>query len=178
MIHRAYQNDWSLYGATVMALTGALEGAIARGASMAAICAEDVPAMTDDAIARETKGTYLGESQVRRYQTYCKAWGPAGSVPKDFYEPVRSKVPALLIAGVLDPATPPEMAEQAARDLSNSRVIAIKEGTHGTGSPCIDGLIADFVQRGSTTALDASCADQIHLPPFVPNPAGKSDKGQ
>jgi hypothetical protein len=156
-----------------MTVNGALEGVIARGASMAAVCAEDLPGLTDDVIRRETTGTYLGDSQVRRYQTYCKAWGPAGAIPKDFYEPVRSKVAALLIAGVLDPATPPEMAEQAARNLTNSRVIAIKEGTHGTGSPCIDGMIADFVKQGSPSGLDASCADQIHLPPFAPNPGGK-----
>jgi hypothetical protein len=76
-------------------------------------------------------------------------------------------VRALLISGVLDPANPPEMAQHAAQYLPNSRMIAIKEGTHGTGSPCIDGLVADFVQQGSAAGLDASCADQIHLPPFA-----------
>jgi hypothetical protein len=39
--------------------------------------------------------------------------------------------------------------------------------THGTGSPCIDGLIANFVAQGSAAGLDFSCADQIHLPPFL-----------
>jgi pimeloyl-ACP methyl ester carboxylesterase len=173
VIHHAYQGNWSGYGGIVVALSKQLEGATARGASMAAVCAEDVPGLTDSVIRRETKGTYLGDSQVHRYQAYCKAWGRAGAIPKDFYEAVRSKVPTLLIAGALDPATPPEMAEQAARDLTNSRVIAVKEGTHGTGSSCIDGLIAEFVKQGSPSGLDASCADQIHLPPFLPNPDGK-----
>jgi hypothetical protein len=91
-------------------------------------------------------------------------------VPKNFYAPVRSSVPTLLISGVLDPATPPAMAEQAAHDLTNSRLVAVKQGTHGTGSPCIDGLVADFVKQGSVAGLDASCADQIHLPPFVAKP--------
>jgi hypothetical protein len=73
----------------------------------------------------------------------------------------------LLISGVLDPATPPEMAQQAAHDLANSRLIAIKEGTHGTGSPCINRLVSEFVEQGAAAGLDASCADQIHLPPFA-----------
>jgi pimeloyl-ACP methyl ester carboxylesterase len=167
MIHNANQGDWTIYADSVLALTGALEGVVARGMSLAAICAEDVPGLTDAFIKRETQGTYLADAQVRRYQTYCKTWGTVGSIPKDFYAPIHSQVPTLLISGVLDPATPPEMAQQAAHDLPNSRLIAIKEGTHGTGSPCIDGLVADFVQQASAAKLDASCADQIHLPPFV-----------
>jgi pimeloyl-ACP methyl ester carboxylesterase len=167
MIHSASQGDWSTYGNAVLFLTKNLEGIVARGMSMAVICTEDIPGLTDSYIRQETQGTYLGDAQVRRYQTYCKTWGTPGSIPKDFYAPIRSQVPTLLISGVLDPATPPEMAQHAAHDLPNSRLIAIKEGTHGTGAPCIDGLVADFVQQGSAAGLDASCADQIHLPPFV-----------
>jgi pimeloyl-ACP methyl ester carboxylesterase len=167
MVHNAYQGDWTTYADSVLFLTSRLENVVTRGMSLAAICAEDVPGLTDTFIKRETQGTYLGDAQVRRYQTYCKTWGPVGSIPKDFYASIHSEVPTLLISGVLDPATPPEMAQQAAHDLPNSRLIAIKEGTHGTGSPCIDGLVADFVQQGSAAKLDASCADQIHLPPFV-----------
>jgi pimeloyl-ACP methyl ester carboxylesterase len=167
MVHNAYQGDWTTYANSVLFLTSRLEGVVARGMSLAAICAEDMPGLTDAFIQRETHGTYLGDAQVRRYQTYCKTWGPVGSIPKDFYAPIHSPVPTLLISGALDPATPPELAQQAAHDLPNSRLIAIKEGTHGTGSPCIDGLVADFVQQGSAAKLDASCADQIHLPPFV-----------
>ena len=173
IVHSAYQDDWSPYGNTVMAFAGALEGVVARGASFAAICAEDVPGLTEAVIRRGVESTYLGDSQVRRYQKYCEAWGPTVAMSKDFYAPVSSKVPTLLISGVLDPATPPETAQQAAHDLANSRLIAIKQGTHGTGSPCIDGLIADFVKQGSVAGLDTSCADQIHLPPFVTQQAGK-----
>jgi hypothetical protein len=50
--------------------------------------------------------------------------------------------------------------------LANSRLIIVKQGTHGTGSQCTDGLIADFVKQGSAAGLDASCTDQIHLPAF------------
>jgi pimeloyl-ACP methyl ester carboxylesterase len=173
IVHSAYQDNWSPYGNTMMTLSGALEGVVARGASFAAICAEDIPGLTEAVIRRGVEGTYLGDSQVRRYQKYCQAWGPTVGVSKDFYAPVRSKVPTLLISGVLDPATPPETAQQAARDLVNSRLITVKQGTHGTGSPCIDGLIAEFVKQGSTAGLDASCADQIHLPPFLTKVAGK-----
>ena len=166
IIHSAHQGNWTPYAATVMGLASLMEGAVARGASFAAICTEDVPALTESAIRRETRGTYLGDSQVRRYQEYCKAWGPAGSLPRDFHSAIRSQVPTLLISGALDPATPPETAKPAAHDLANSRLIIVKQGTHGTGSQCTDGLIADFVKQGSAAGLDASCTDQIHLPAF------------
>jgi pimeloyl-ACP methyl ester carboxylesterase len=76
-------------------------------------------------------------------------------------------VPALLISGALDPGTPPAFAQAAAKVLPNGRLVTIKEGTHGTGSTCVDGLIAEFVKRGSAKDLDASCVAGIHLPPFV-----------
>jgi pimeloyl-ACP methyl ester carboxylesterase len=167
IVQRAYAGDWTAYAEVVMQLASLLDGAVARGASFAAICAEDVPAITPALMRSATDGTDLGDSQARRYEEYCKAWGTVGSVPKDFYEPVRSKVPALLISGALDPGTPPAFAQATAKFLPNGRLMTIKEGTHGTGSTCVDGLIAEFVRRGSAADLDASCVDRIHLPRFV-----------
>lgn len=167
MVHSAYNGNWNPYAETVLALTAALEHAVARGATFSAICAEDVPALTPGQVRRATAGTYLGDAQVARYREYCRAWGPAGSVPKGFYGSVKSNVPALLISGALDPATPPATARVAAHDLVNSRLIEVKQGTHGTGSTCVDGLIADFVKRGTAEGLDTSCVDAIHLPPFA-----------
>ena len=60
-----------------------------------------------------------------------------------------------------------EVSAQEALDLTNSRGGLVKEGTHGTGSPCIDGLMVQVVAQGAATALGASCVEQIHLRPFV-----------
>jgi pimeloyl-ACP methyl ester carboxylesterase len=166
LIHSAYQGDWSTYAAAVLLVRGAIDTQIDRGMSLSVICAEDIPGVTEEMIQHETAGTYLGDFQVRVYQNACREWAQA-HIPSDFHAPIRSAVPVLLISGALDPATPPEASADAARDLSNSRVVVVKEGTHGTGSPCIDGLIAEFVAQGAVSALDISCAEQIHLPPFV-----------
>ena len=167
IVQRASAGDWTAYAAVLMQIAPLLDRAVARGASFAAICAEDVPAFTPALIRSATADTDLGDSQVRRYEEYCKAWGTAGSVPQDFHEPVRSQVPALLISGALDPGTPPAFAQETAASLPNGRLITIKKGTHGTGSTCVDGLIAEFVTRGSAKDLDVSCVSGIHLPPFV-----------
>jgi len=166
-IESAYAENWIPYADAALQISSALDEAIARGASLSAICAEDVPMFTSSLIHSTTEGTRLGDSQAKRYQEYCKAWGPAGVVPKDFYTLVHSNVPALLLSGDLDPGTPPQFARQAAEPLTNSRLVSVKQGTHGTGSPCIDGLIAAFVAHGSVAGLDASCTDQIHIPSFL-----------
>ncbi|HEV2962474.1 MAG TPA: alpha/beta hydrolase [Candidatus Angelobacter sp.] len=167
MIHHAFKNDWSAYAAAVLNLNTAFEKVLARGMSFSVLCAEDVPNITETEIKDETANTALGDFQVRLYQKACQEW-PRGNIPKDFFAPIHSDVPVLLISGVLDPATPPEMAEHAAHDLAHSRLIAIQEGTHGTGSPCIDGLITKFVVQGSVEGLDPTCTNEIHLPPFGP----------
>jgi pimeloyl-ACP methyl ester carboxylesterase len=165
MIHRAYGNDWTMYGAAVLMVRDAIDKTLDRGMSLSVICAEDIAGVSEATIRRETKGSYLGDFQVREYQRACREWAQ-GAIPEDFHSPVKSSVPALLISGALDPATPPEASAQAAHDLTNSRVVVVKDGTHGTGSPCIDGLISQFVAQGSTADLAVSCVDQIHLPPF------------
>jgi pimeloyl-ACP methyl ester carboxylesterase len=166
MIHRAYQDDWSIYASAVIQVRNAIDKQIDRGMFLSVVCAEDVPGTTEEMIRSDTAGTYLGDFQVRAYQKACGEW-VQGAIPKDYYAPIRSAVPVLLISGALDPATPPAASAQAAKDLSNSRMVVVKEGTHGTGSPCIDGLISEFVAQGSAAGLDISCADQIHLPPFL-----------
>lgn len=166
MIHRAHQGDWRIYGAATLQVRRAIDKSVDRGMFLSVVCAEDMPGVTDATLRRETAGTYLGDSQFRLFQNVCREW-PRGDIPKDFHAPIHSAVPALFISGALDPATPPDVSAQAAHNLSNSRVVVVKDGTHGTGSPCIDGLISQFVVRGSAAALDASCAGQIHLPPFV-----------
>ena len=166
MVHHAFKNDWTGYGAAVLNMHAAIERILARGMSFSVLCAEDVPNITETEIKNQTEGTAMGDFQVRLYQKACQEWPRAG-IPNDYFAPIHSDVPVLLISGVLDPATPPEMAEQTARDLTHSRLVPIPEGTHGTGSPCIDNLIANFVEQGSVEHLDASCTNQIHLPPFA-----------
>jgi pimeloyl-ACP methyl ester carboxylesterase len=164
MVHKAYGGDLSLYASVAMQILSALEKMQNRNMFLSVVCAEDMPGMTEAMIKRETAGTYLGEYDVMQYQNYCRVW-PQGTAPKDFHSAIRSEVPALLISGALDPATPPEMSAEAARNLKNSQVVVIKDGTHGTGSSCVDGIVARFV--ASAGKVDASCVERMKLEGFV-----------
>ena len=164
MIHRAYEGDWSTYATVALTIRTAMDKALNRDLSISVVCSEDVTGMTEAMIGDATAGTYLGDYQVRQYQNYCKEW-PQGHVPADFHAAIHSDVPALLISGALDPATPPSASRETARDLSKSQTVLLKDGTHGTGSSCVDGIIAKFVAAAG--AVDASCADEMKLGPFL-----------
>lgn len=63
-----------------------------------------------------------------------------------------------------DPVTPPEMAEQAARFLTNSLHVVVPRGGHGGRGGCIENLIRDFIDRASVQGLDTSCVADINGP--------------
>jgi pimeloyl-ACP methyl ester carboxylesterase len=166
LISRIYQDDWSGFAGIAVATRRALDPEIARGMSYSVLCPESMAFVGEDDIRRATDGTYLGDFDVRLYQKRCAVW-PRAKVPKTFLEAVRSDVPALLIAGAEDPATPPTTAIHAAEKLSHSLVVAIPHGTHLTGSACIDRVIAQFIDAESVVGLDTSCVDKIRNPPFL-----------
>ncbi len=164
MIHKAYEGDWSVDASVALQVRTALDKAVNRDLSISVACSEDIPGMTEEMIRTETAGTYLGDYQVRQYQNYCKEWAQ-GSVPVDFHAPIHSDVPAMLISGALDPVTSLAVSQETARDLSNSQIVLLKNGTHGTGSTCVDGIVARFVATAGK--VDASCTEEMKLEPFL-----------
>jgi len=166
VIHEAYKGNWKLFAQAALQIRSLIDRNLTRAESLSVICSEDIPGITEAIIRRETGGTYLGDLQVLQFQATCREW-PQGQASTDLHSPVHSSVPALLVSGALDPATPPSISVDESRDLRNSRVVIVKNGTHGTGSPCIDGLIVQFVNSGSARDFDDSCAAQIKLPAFL-----------
>jgi len=166
ILHRAYQNDWKPFASVVLAMHSAIADSVARGMAFSVSCAESFPFIGEADVRRETKGTYLGDFDVRSYQKSCRVW-PHAVVSKDFLAPVRSNVPSLLIAGAEDPATPSWLAQHAAENLSQSRVVSIPYGTHLTDAACIDRIMVQFVNAGSPAGLDVECVNQIRNPPFA-----------
>jgi pimeloyl-ACP methyl ester carboxylesterase len=164
MIHRAYQGDWSLYASVAFQIRGALDKQINRDLSLSVDCSEDIPGMTESMIRKETAGTYLSDYQVRQYQNYCKEW-VHGDIPSDFHDAIRSEVPTLIISGALDPVTSPEVAHEVSRNLINSQMVKLSNGTHGTGSTCVDGIVAGFVATAGK--VDTSCTAEMKLGPFL-----------
>lgn len=174
ILQQAGQGDFVPFGKALLVLVPAVEPGISRGLFLSVVCAEDVPFITDADIKKETDGTDLGDFQVRAYREYCSVW-PKGTPAKDYFEPIRTKVPVLLISGENDPATPPAGAKIAAQAMTNARLITVASGTHATSNACIDGLIAQFVADAAGAKLDATCAEKAEPPHFVtPDQAKRS----
>jgi pimeloyl-ACP methyl ester carboxylesterase len=166
-VHLAAQGDWKPLA--LSARFNANLGDSAEGLYQSVTCTEDVASIRDGEIAAAAVGTLLGDFRIRRQQAACEEW-PIRDLGPDDRAPVVSDVPALLISGERDPATPAANGERAARTLKRARHLVIADGGHGVdgmvGADCVSGLIAAFIEAGSAEGLDASCLSRMRRPDF------------
>ncbi len=80
-----------------------------------------------------------------------------GWLPKDYWAPIQSNVPALILTGALDHATPPRYGERMARSLTNARHLVLPNRGHNVTDPCVSEMIQTFVTAGGFAGLDTSC---------------------
>jgi len=141
-----------------------------NGMYFSVTCAEDLPMIK--AGEGETNGanTFLGDYRLTQQRAACELW-VRGSIPSNYSEPTRSKVPALIMTGEWDPVTPPAYGDTAAKYLPNSLHVVVPHGGHGfgglDGTQCLDDLVVKFVTAGTTSGLDTSCVKNIKRRGFV-----------
>jgi pimeloyl-ACP methyl ester carboxylesterase len=172
VLDKATRGEWAPFIALSQGITGGMSEAVSHGMFFSIVCSEDAPFITQEAIERETAGTWFGASMVRDMLEPCRIW-PRGTVPEGYREPVRSSVPTLLLSGELDPVTPPSWAEEARKTLPNSLHVVVPGVGHNTMAlGCIQKLMADFVARGSVEGLKSECGAALARPPFFTSFAG------
>jgi len=165
MLHRAAHGDWGPFvRETSPPLTGA--GPHAMGMYLSVTCAESIPRIGEQDIARETHDTFVGAERTYVHVRACREW-PRADVPAAYYAPVVSRAPVLMLSGELDPATPARYASAAARTLPNARQIVLRNVAHDYLHDCLRDLVAEFFERGSANALDTRCIASLRRPPFV-----------
>jgi pimeloyl-ACP methyl ester carboxylesterase len=143
-----------------------LESMIAMGMHHSVVCAEDAPRFAG-AVERATlEATVIGPLMVDGMAAICAVW-PRGPVDTDFTQPLDSAVPALLLSGEYDPATPADYGEAAAKGFRNGRHIVVPGQGHGvTRLPCVQRLLRQFIDTASATGLDEACIATIGPAPF------------
>jgi pimeloyl-ACP methyl ester carboxylesterase len=90
---------------------------------------------------------------------FCPEWD-VEALPRAFNRPVRSPIPALVMAGTYDPATPPGDSKVAARALKNATYVEFDGWGHAvtdTDEDCPLTIRQAFLDD-PTAALDTSCA--------------------
>jgi pimeloyl-ACP methyl ester carboxylesterase len=167
-IHQAFQGNYGPLVESALSIRRVFPKAVSIGVFLAISTIEDVAIADEKEIARFSNATFLGDSYFKELQRAAMTL-PHKEMPPGYRTPVRSDIPTLLISGFLDPATPPTDVEQVARYLPNSRHLIVRYGSHSYSelSPCMDKIMTEFIEQGSTEGLDASCIDQVRRPPFV-----------
>lgn len=170
VVHQAGRGDYGAVAEFALSARRRIVGGGSAGTYLAVLCAEDVAFIEPGEGERLAAGTFLGGYRVRDQKAACARW-PHVPADRSFLQPVRSDVPALVLSGQWDPATPPEQGERVARHLSRSRHVVIPGGAHGfvgliNGGRCPDALIAAFIADPDPAALDVSCVATVRRRPF------------
>jgi pimeloyl-ACP methyl ester carboxylesterase len=146
-------------------MTREVGGQMSRTMQWSVICAEDADRYQPDP---NDAATVLGADVATAFFAACKSW-PHGSRPAGFNEPLKSKVPALLLSGEIDPVTPPAYGEQVLKGLPNGRHLVLRGQGHNVGGVgCLPKLVGQFIESTDARKLDAKCLDTIgYVPPFT-----------
>ena len=168
ILHRASEGgDFKPLAAQYLLVSRSLSDVLAYGMHNSVVCAEDVPFYGGMTIDRQRlEQTYLGTSAVDGLRDICQVW-PRGPIDGDFHEPLHADVAALLLSGSDDPATPAADGELASRGFRNGLHVTLKGFGHGQlVSPCVDRVMASFIDTASVQGLDVSCTHLGKPTPF------------
>ncbi|MBV8876286.1 MAG: alpha/beta fold hydrolase [Gammaproteobacteria bacterium] len=163
LLHAASaQEDYAPLASQYLMVERAYAQSIATGMHNSVVCAEDVPLFADQAIDRaRLASTYLGTRQLDGLEAVCRVW-PRGAVDVDLRAPLHSEVPALLLSGSEDPATPPAYAHAVAGAFTHHLDLVLEGFGHGQlTAPCVDRIMAQFLGSGAVESLDASCVRAV-----------------
>lgn len=139
---------------------------IAMGMHHSVVCAEDAPRFEAAVDRAELARTYVGTQMLDGMEAICEVW-PRGPVDDDFHEPLKSRVPALLLSGEFDPATPAAYGAAAAAGFENALHLVVPGQGHGQMRlPCIQRLMRKFVEHANPAGLDTACVQEIRPAPF------------
>jgi pimeloyl-ACP methyl ester carboxylesterase len=165
LIHIAADGDLGRLVGTAFQVVSQIDARISRGMQLSVICAEDAPFITEEDVKTTSANSFYGDARVRPTLKACAEW-PQAKVAASFLDPVKSDVPVLLVSGELDPVTPPWLAQMVAKTLTRSRLLVVPNATHNSYE-CIENIVADFIDKGTTEGLDISCTEKIRRPPFT-----------
>ncbi len=162
LIHQSYLGNWTPF-ISLFPNESSFAGMIAEGLYLCVTCTEDVPYITQEAADSVTAGTFMGDYRIQQQRNACSHWAK-GYVPDKFFEPVRSDIPTMVVAGYFDPVTPPYMAEKIVQTLTNGYLVTIPTMSHlfdGLSSPeCFDKMVVEFFNTPHTRP-NSECIQQM-----------------
>jgi pimeloyl-ACP methyl ester carboxylesterase len=175
IIDRAHAGDYGP-AAAVALQTARMSKTISLGMYFSVTCSEDIspfvaPGFTGDGQAGLA---VFDDHLLAQLVQVCERWPHRKIEPDDdFFAPVESTVPTLLLSGRYDPVTPPGLAEHAAATLDHARHVVAANVSHGVWRHgCVPELMAEFFTAADGAGLDASCVDELARPRLFLSPNG------
>ena len=160
LLASAEAGDFSPLAAAAMMLTADFNRTMNLALHYAVTCAEDASRTAPSDVQKiipNLRAPVLAERNLEA----CLGW-PRASVPADFFSPLTSDKPVLILSGGLDPVTPPANGEKVAQTLPNSRhVVAAGYGHIVSPHACAPRLIAKFIDEAGFATLPQSCLDYL-----------------
>lgn len=169
-LEAAAEGDFEPLLAALLTIQDNVDADMADGMFLSVVCAEDVPQITPDEVAKFSTN-FLGRTPVELLMQSCEVW-PAAKMPPEYFEPVTEAHPTLVLSGELDPVTPPSWGELVASQLQNAKHVAVDGLGHGVSAmPCATKAIAEFLDAPDPMAVEVQC-DAKDISPFLLTPAG------
>lgn len=136
---------------------------INHGMQLSVSCSEDADLLKADP---DDAQRLLGNQLIEALAPQCAVW-PKGERPKDFFEPLKSDIPTLIISGEFDPVTPARYGEEVIKTLSNAvHIQAPAQGHVNLARGCIGKLAGQFLRELAPKKLDTKCVQKIQPAPF------------
>jgi pimeloyl-ACP methyl ester carboxylesterase len=181
LLVRAEQDDFQ--GLLALAMVGSQDSdaGISVGMQLSVICSEDAPRIAAGDTEEASAGSLFARRLLTAASKACEFW-PRGEVPADYYLPVQSDVPTLVLSGDVDPVTPPSWGELVTSQLTNATHLTAPFTGHGVMTTgCGQQIVRQFITNGSADGLDTACLATLRRPPFFvtaagPDPAPPSDR--
>lgn len=140
---------------------------VALGLRHSVWCAEEMPFENAARVAQQTSSALgLGGLDERAASSErCQAWDVPSAPPVE-NEPVKSAVPALILAGEFDPDTPPDWGRQLLESMPSAYYVEFRGQSHGAGfHPCGREITRAFL-RAPESPPPVGCALQLRGPDF------------
>ena len=144
----------------------------ANGMFMAVTCGESFPLMDYEAAAKAARATLFGDYRLRVQRAACASWPRVRLSPDHLKLPTETDASVLLISGGFDPVTPPDWADDVAREMKRARHVVIPAGGHihdglSNAESCLDALTISFLDHGDPRKVDESCVASMTPPDYL-----------
>jgi pimeloyl-ACP methyl ester carboxylesterase len=165
LIEQALAGDFSPFAEAAVRASRDIYSGGRMGLHYAITCNEFVNRIHAEDVEPATRGSFLGPWRVRDQMAACKDW-PKTQLPADYFEPFHLEVPAVLVSGATDPASPPSWGEEVKSFMPNALHLVVRGGGHTPEDGCTQSIRHELFRTGTTKGLDASCITKVQPVPF------------